>query len=457
MKSLLTIFLLFAPLMVTASEQINPAILGEWLSGRPHWADYLNILPDGTARGIFPVEAWARSRPIVGTWTRTGDDSVKFTWSKPFGPREAKFMMESGKPVLLSIEKYGNGITTLPMHRRADILIPKDEDADTPRMSRIYPVGHSVKLESEKRVTVLGMIRYPGLYYLDASWDFESLMELCCLMPLSYKRIQLQRSSDGTDKQYYLNLRDLKESKKVFEIKDGDVYFIDHMPFYNNAEQIAAARPASAPQSHSNHSPCAPAAGFDVLPKMRCLIPIAILLALAACDRHKQQLTSSIPNPDTPMKVGDLVPDSMLYGDPPDSPDPTQNLFFGLKDGDKGHKLYAVSTVTPISQIVRDFQIGSHGAESYSWDVEETIHLVAEKADAIASVIPCRVTFADPAGLKLRFLRQVTEADMERIKALFSEDDMMQAGLEGYLSEWDGEGSPLSRIAEENLIHLWWD
>ena len=83
--------------------------------------------------------------------------------------------------------------------------------------------------------------------------------------------------------------------------------------------------------------------------------------------------------------------------------------------------------------------------------------MVAEKAEAIAAVIPCRVTFADPAGLKLRFLRQITEADMEKIKALFPEDEMMQAGLEGYLSEWDGEGSPLSRIAQENLIHLWWD
>ena len=157
------------------------------------------------------------------------------------------------------------------------------------------------------------------------------------------------------------------------------------------------------------------------------------------------------------MKVGDLVPDSMLYDDPPDSGNPTQNVFFGHKDGDVGHKLYAVPTSTPIGRIVRDFQVGSHGAGSYSWDVEETIQMVAEKTEAITAVIPCRVTFADPAGLKLRFLRQVTAVDMERIEALFPEDDMMQAGLEGYLSEWDGEGSPLTRIVEENLIHFWWD
>jgi hypothetical protein len=190
---------------------------------------------------------------------------------------------------------------------------------------------------------------------------------------------------------------------------------------------------------------------------MRFLLPVAISIALAACDRPNQQQTSLNPNFKAPMKVGDSIPDSMLYDDPPDSVDPTENVFFGLKDGDEGHKLYAVPATTQIGQIVHDFQIGSHGAESYSWDVERTIQMVADKAEAIAAVIPCRVTFADPAGLKLRFLRQVTAADMERIEALFPEDDMMQAGLEGYLSEWDGEGSPLSRIAEENLIHFWWD
>ncbi len=190
---------------------------------------------------------------------------------------------------------------------------------------------------------------------------------------------------------------------------------------------------------------------------MRFLLPFAILVALAACDGSNQQPNSPNPNPNTPMQVGDLVPDGMLYGDPPSSSDSTLNVFFGLKDGDEGHKLYAVPLDTPIGQIVSDFQVGSHGAESYSWDVESTIRLVAEKADAIASVIPCRVTFADPAGLKLRFLRRVTEADLEKIEALFPEDEMMQAGLEGYLSEWDGEGSPLSRIAEENFIHFWWD
>ncbi|MFN5579512.1 MAG: hypothetical protein ACK49X_07840, partial [Akkermansiaceae bacterium] len=90
----------------------------------------------------------------------------------------------------------------------------------------------------------------------------------------------------------------------------------------------------------------------------------------------------------------------MLYDDPPNSSDPTHNLFYGMKAEDnQGHRLYAVPTCTPIGQIVRDFQIGLQGAESYSWDVEETIQMVAEKAEAIAAIIPCRVTFADYAGL----------------------------------------------------------
>ncbi len=190
---------------------------------------------------------------------------------------------------------------------------------------------------------------------------------------------------------------------------------------------------------------------------MRSFIAVALSIALVACDRQSQQQTSNVPNPEAPMKPGDLIPDSMLYDDPPDSGDPSQTLFFGLKDGDEGHKLYATATSTPIGQIVREFRIGAHGAESYSWDVEQTIKLVAEKAEAVSAVVPCRVTFADPAGLKLRFLRQVTDADMQKIAAIFPKDEMMQAGLEGYLSEWDGRGSPLDRIARENLIHLWWD
>ena len=89
--------------------------------------------------------------------------------------------------------------------------------------------------------------------------------------------------------------------------------------------------------------------------------------------------------------------------------------------------------------------------------LSETISLVSEKATRIAELVPCRATFADPAGLKLRFLRQITEDDLKMIEALFPEDEMMQAGLERYASEWDGECSILAPVLKENLFHFWWD
>ena len=33
----------------------------------------------------------------------------------------------------------------------------------------------------------------------------------------------------------------------------------------------------------------------------------------------------------------------------------------------------------------------------------------------------------------------------------------MQAGLEGYVAEWDGEGSFLMPVLKMQYLHLWWD
>ena len=65
--------------------------------------------------------------------------------------------------------------------------------------------------------------------------------------------------------------------------------------------------------------------------------------------------------------------------------------------------------------------------------------MVSKKATKIASIIPCRVIFADSAGLKLKFNRQITEQELTRIEALFPESEAMQAGLDRYISEWDGK------------------
>ena len=155
--------------------------------------------------------------------------------------------------------------------------------------------------------------------------------------------------------------------------------------------------------------------------------------------------------------AGEVVPNDSIYSDPPASSDPARINLYGWKEGDPGHLIYSIPADTPVADIVRFFEVGSKAEASYGDDSEETIALVAEKATGIAELVPCRATFADAAGLKLRFLRQVTEEDLKKIETLFPDDQMMQAGLDRYASEWDGEGPILAPVLQENLFHFWWD
>lgn len=154
---------------------------------------------------------------------------------------------------------------------------------------------------------------------------------------------------------------------------------------------------------------------------------------------------------------GAVVPGEEIYGAPPNSQDKTKLQFYGLRKGDPGHRLYSIPVETKVSTVVRLFEVGAHGANSYLYDQDETIDLVAKKAEAIAALVPCRVVFADSAGLKLQFTRQITADEVQKIEAMFPDDIQMQAGLERYLSEWDGESLLLKPVLKENLIHLWWD
>lgn len=155
--------------------------------------------------------------------------------------------------------------------------------------------------------------------------------------------------------------------------------------------------------------------------------------------------------------VGEEVPTDDIYTDPPESSDPTRINLYGLAEDDPSHRLYSLSADTPVADVVRHFKVGAQSELSYGDDPEETNALVAEIATRIAAMVPCKPIFADSAGLKLRFLRQVTPEDLVRIEALFPEDQMMQAGLERYGSEWDGESPLLAPVLEENVIHFWWD
>ena len=153
--------------------------------------------------------------------------------------------------------------------------------------------------------------------------------------------------------------------------------------------------------------------------------------------------------------AGPPVPHDQLNSDPPASADSTYVQFFGATSD--GYRLFIIPAATPIADVVRFFEVGSHGAESYGFDSEETVNLVAAKASMIADLVPCRVTLADSASLQLTFTRQITASEVSRIESFFNEEEVMQAGLDGYISEWDGEGQLLSSVLSQNQFNFWWD
>jgi hypothetical protein len=129
-----------------------------------------------------------------------------------------------------------------------------------------------------------------------------------------------------------------------------------------------------------------------------------------------------------------LLNNNSIYGYPPTSNDKQTVLIFGMSQDDKEHHLYMIPKDTPISDVVQYFKVGSHGASSYGFDSQQTINMVSEKASKIDMIIPCRVVFADAAGLKLKFERNITEPELSYIESLFPEEDAMQCGLDRYIS-----------------------
>ncbi len=132
-------------------------------------------------------------------------------------------------------------------------------------------------------------------------------------------------------------------------------------------------------------------------------------------------------------------------------------VLVGLLDDDQGHHIYVTPQVS-VRKLVEAFHVGEHGAQSYGMDAAETIERVATRLEAILTICPFVVTFADSAGLHADFSRKLTESDAARIEDLFPMDDAMQDGLDGYVSDWEGDGPLLvPRLLQEQSIHLWWD
>lgn len=155
--------------------------------------------------------------------------------------------------------------------------------------------------------------------------------------------------------------------------------------------------------------------------------------------------------------VDDLNNQDLIYGDPPELYSSSRISFFGLLDKDPAYKIYSVPVDTPISTIIKVFQVGSHGAMSYGFDADAVVALVMGNVNKIKQICPCHVLFADAAGLKLKFKHQVTEKEVLEIEALFHRQNAIKAGLERYVSELEEGQALLAPLLRDNLIHLWWD
>jgi len=147
-------------------------------------------------------------------------------------------------------------------------------------------------------------------------------------------------------------------------------------------------------------------------------------------------------------------PGLSIYEDPPPASEPGWIQIFGARGDQEDHQIYRIPANTPAEQIIRFFEVGSHGA---GCDLQKTIDLVATRIAQVLEIIPGTVYFADIAGLKIRFHRQITPEELARIEALYDPDEWITAGLDGYLSEWEQDGPLLQRVLEENALCLWWD
>ncbi|GAA5495933.1 hypothetical protein Rhal01_02114 [Rubritalea halochordaticola] len=178
------------------------------------------------------------------------------------------------------------------------------------------------------------------------------------------------------------------------------------------------------------------------------------MILLNSCERN--QMSDNQNNLPDGWVAGEGVSHEQSYVVPPLSGDPAMQQFYAAR-GDEAYRLYHVPTDTSIREIVEFFRVGAHGAMSYGLDEEKTIELVAGKAAKVAELIPCRLIFADQAGLKLQFERPVSDEEVAKLETMFPMDSAFETGMARYLTEWSGEGSYLAPVKEENQLHFWWD
>lgn len=184
------------------------------------------------------------------------------------------------------------------------------------------------------------------------------------------------------------------------------------------------------------------------------IVSLCLVLAAGCGDLEVKMKKNKLPDGWT---AGRILRDNQINSTPPESTDPERIHLYGFLEDDKGYRLFTLPATTSITEIVKVFQVGSHGAQSYGFDKDKTIALVADKAEKISAIIPSRITFADSAGMTLQFTRQIIDEEFRKIEELFPKEEMMDAGMEAYISEWDGQSSILEPIRTQNLVQFWWD
>ena len=187
---------------------------------------------------------------------------------------------------------------------------------------------------------------------------------------------------------------------------------------------------------------------------MKLLTLIITLTLLISCDQKGTIKMSELP---TNWKEIDSVQEEQIYDLPPQSEDKSRLAFYGMLDENKGYKVYDIPANTEISQIIKVFKVGYHGASTYLLNPQEVNSKVAKYAESINRIIPSEVVFADSAGLKLKFKRQINSKEFEQIKALFPKESLIEDGMEIYMDEWFVESIKENSIIDQNLIHFWWD
>ena len=142
------------------------------------------------------------------------------------------------------------------------------------------------------------------------------------------------------------------------------------------------------------------------------------------------------------------MPEEKQYDMPPVAEDGFYTLC-GFAEGDEELMYYTVPSATTVREIVRYFEVGAHGGV----DGE----CVAGKASKLVEMFGGHAVYADPAGLKIKFDKIVTESDLDAIGALFDSDEDVMAGGEMYMSMWEEDKHMYAPVLEENVYHFWWD